>query len=64
MRDSNLAMQRLMWKNMLLLEGVLFKSLNMTEGPWRTDSEFFNPESIVRGSINISPAWFQQGRHV
>ena len=49
-------MQHLMWENMLLLEGVLLKSLNTTKGPWWTDAKFFHPESKVQGSINIFPA--------
>ena len=53
-----------MWENMLRLEGVLLQSLSPTEGPWRTDAKFFHPQSIVCGCINISPTWFQQGRHV
>ena len=33
-------------------------------GNWRNDIRLFNPDADIQGCINISPAWFQQGRHV
>ena len=32
---------------------------------WRNDLEYFHPgEESLRGSVNFSPAWFQQGHDV
>ncbi|KIO09144.1 hypothetical protein M404DRAFT_54816, partial [Pisolithus tinctorius Marx 270] len=33
-------------------------------GSWQHDSNHFRPAADLKGAINLSPAWFQQGRGV
>jgi hypothetical protein len=45
------------------LKAELAKS--MKEGNWRQRSEYFSDGiKLPRGSVNLSPAWFQQGHDV
>ncbi|KAG6369728.1 hypothetical protein JVT61DRAFT_13597, partial [Boletus reticuloceps] len=55
---------KLMWDTIKLLETPLLQSVQGSEGPgWCTSSNLFNEEAPLKGAINISPTWFQQGRH-
>ncbi|KAF8422291.1 hypothetical protein L210DRAFT_3423551, partial [Boletus edulis BED1] len=31
---------------------------------WRTSADLFKTDAAIKGAINLSPSWFQQGRHV
>jgi hypothetical protein len=57
--------QKLMWDNLELLREPLLSSLRGS-GPqsWQTDHKFFCKDAALKGAINLSPGWFQQGRHV
>lgn len=50
------------------LESLLADSLTHADSPhngkWRTDEYFFQPDALLRGTINLSPAWFERGHTV
>lgn len=47
------------------MAGPLCRSISTAPGgSWRASDSFFRPGAELRGAINLSPAWFQQGRNV
>ncbi|KAF8486611.1 hypothetical protein F5888DRAFT_1582267, partial [Russula emetica] len=47
---------------MLVAREKLGPLLNKSSGSsWRNNAEYFHPGEGAQGSVNLSPAWFQQG---
>ena len=64
-REALMQLQSLMWENLALLEGALLGSIQAGSSQnWRTAPQYFRTEAALKGAINLSPGWFQQGRHV
>ncbi|KAF8120275.1 hypothetical protein EV363DRAFT_1391600 [Boletus edulis] len=54
--------QKLLWEKMSLLQKPLLNSIQGQH--WRTSADLFKTDAAIKGAINLSPSWFQQGRHV
>ncbi|KAF8421561.1 hypothetical protein L210DRAFT_877735 [Boletus edulis BED1] len=53
--------QKLLWEKMSLLQKPLLNSIQGQH--WRTSADLFKMDATIKGAINLSPSWFQQGRH-
>ncbi|KAF8121181.1 hypothetical protein EV363DRAFT_1406522 [Boletus edulis] len=53
--------QKLLWEKMSLLQKPLLNSIQGQH--WRTSADLFKTDATIKGAINLSPSWFQQGRH-
>lgn len=53
-----------MFADLKMLEPAL--KMNQNSSSWRTSSEYYRPviNGLKPGSMNISPAWFEQGHEV
>ena len=57
--------QKLMWNSMEQLRDPLLGCISSAGVQnWRTLLGLDRPESTLKGAINLSPGWFQQGRRV
>lgn len=58
--------QELIWKHTEHLRHTLGSSITTcADGePWRTNTMYFRSDAELKGSMNISPGWFQQGYNV
>jgi hypothetical protein len=54
-----------MFADLKMLEPALKMNRNSSKS-WRTSSEYYRPvlHGLKPGSMNISPAWFEQGHEV
>ncbi|KAI6156938.1 hypothetical protein BKA82DRAFT_142415 [Pisolithus tinctorius] len=52
------------WNCLHLLREPLWESIKASPQAWRTDKSYFHDDAELKGTINLSPAWFQQGRGV
>ncbi|KAI6155879.1 hypothetical protein BKA82DRAFT_4011289 [Pisolithus tinctorius] len=50
------------WYRLHLLREPLRESIKASPQAWRTDKSYFRDNAELKGAINLSPAWFQQGR--
>ena len=63
--EALMQLQSLMWENLALLEGLLLGSIQAGSSQnWHMAPQYFRTEAALKGAINLSPGWFQQGRHV
>ncbi|KAF8122726.1 hypothetical protein EV363DRAFT_1404742 [Boletus edulis] len=53
--------QKLLWEKMSLLQKPLLNSIQGQH--WQTSADLFKTDAAIKGAINLSPSWFQQGRH-
>lgn len=57
------ANQARIWDSMEYLRGPLESSVKSKgKANWRTEKCYFRANAALTGAINLSPAWFQQGR--
>jgi hypothetical protein len=55
----------MMMASLVHLHKVLPKGINLNGSSWRSDPKYFQPAThpgTPPGAVNISPAWFQQGK--
>ncbi|KIO01334.1 hypothetical protein M404DRAFT_150342, partial [Pisolithus tinctorius Marx 270] len=52
------------WNHLHLLREPLQESIKASSQAWRMDKSYFCEDAELKGAINLSPAWFQQGRGV
>ncbi|KIO06693.1 hypothetical protein M404DRAFT_24393 [Pisolithus tinctorius Marx 270] len=50
------------WNRLHLLREPLRESIKASPQAWRMDKSYFHDNAELKGAINLSPAWFQQGR--
>ncbi|KIO08886.1 hypothetical protein M404DRAFT_133258 [Pisolithus tinctorius Marx 270] len=50
------------WNRLHLLREPLWESIKASSQAWRMDKSYFREDAELKGTINLSPAWFQQGR--
>ncbi|KAI6146447.1 hypothetical protein BKA82DRAFT_4015953 [Pisolithus tinctorius] len=49
------------WNCLHLLREPLWESIKASPQAWQTDKSYFCNNAQLKGAINLSPAWFQQG---
>ncbi|KAI6156666.1 hypothetical protein BKA82DRAFT_162483 [Pisolithus tinctorius] len=49
------------WNRLHLLREPLWESIKASPQAWQTDKSYFRDDAELKGTINLSPAWFQQG---
>lgn len=56
----------MMWKSLEMLKEPLERSICAAAPStnWRLHEDLFRKTADLKGTINLSPAWFQQGRNV
>ncbi|KAI6145866.1 hypothetical protein BKA82DRAFT_153211 [Pisolithus tinctorius] len=52
------------WNRFHLLREPLWESIKASPQAWWTDKSYFRNDAELKGAINLSPTWFQQGRGV
>jgi hypothetical protein len=60
-------LQDIVWKILTLIDDILPKGIDPSGSSWRTRPEYFQKDDHrfpKPGIINMSPAWFQQGKDV
>ncbi|KAI5988684.1 hypothetical protein F5J12DRAFT_786810 [Pisolithus orientalis] len=49
------------WNCLHLLREPLWESIKGSPQAWQTDKSYFHNNAELKGTINLSPTWFQQG---
>ncbi|KAI5987143.1 hypothetical protein F5J12DRAFT_930232 [Pisolithus orientalis] len=49
------------WNCLHLLREPLWESIKASPQAWQMDKSYFHDNAELKGAINLSPAWFQQG---
>ncbi|KAI6150347.1 hypothetical protein BKA82DRAFT_4013167 [Pisolithus tinctorius] len=49
------------WNHLHLLREPLWESIKASPQAWQTDKSYFCDDAELKGTINLSPTWFQQG---
>ncbi|KAI6152505.1 hypothetical protein BKA82DRAFT_152800 [Pisolithus tinctorius] len=49
------------WNHLHLLREPLWESIKASPQAWWMDMSYFCDNAELKGAINLSPAWFQQG---
>ncbi|KAI5987975.1 hypothetical protein F5J12DRAFT_698526, partial [Pisolithus orientalis] len=52
------------WNCLHLLREPLWESIKASPQAWQMDKSYFHNNAELKGTINLSPAWFQQGHGV
>ncbi|KAI5988646.1 hypothetical protein F5J12DRAFT_786826 [Pisolithus orientalis] len=52
------------WNCLHLLREPLWESIQASPKAWWMDKSYFHNDAELKGAINLSPAWFQQGHGV
>ncbi|KAI5987049.1 hypothetical protein EDD15DRAFT_2372786 [Pisolithus albus] len=57
------ANQNAVWESITRLRADLDDSMKPSRSrSWRNDHKYFRPNADIKGAVDLSPAWFQQGR--
>ena len=60
-----MVLQMLLWKNVNNLSHSLRDGMDTgRRASWRTSEALYTMTAEMKGAMNMSPAWFQQARHV
>ncbi|KAI5996908.1 hypothetical protein F5J12DRAFT_929109 [Pisolithus orientalis] len=49
------------WNHLHLLREPLWESIKASPQAWQMDKSYFSDNAELKGTINLSPTWFQQG---
>ncbi|KAI6003183.1 hypothetical protein F5J12DRAFT_783627 [Pisolithus orientalis] len=52
------------WNHLHLLREPLWESIKASPQAWWMDKSYFHDNAELKGTINLSPTWFQQGHGV